>query len=166
METQSRLSAFFEDEIKDIYWAERHLLKALPKMVKAATSDELAEAFAAHLRETEGHIIRLEEIFDALGKMPVAIKCHAMEGLLQEAESIIHDTATDTMTRDCALIFASQKVEHYEIATYGSLRSVAKLLGYKEVEELLQLTLNEEKEMDRHLTEIAESFVNEEANKE
>lgn len=163
METQSKLSRFFEEEIRDIYWAEKHLLKSLPSMAKAATSDQLAKAFDDHSKITEGHVARLEEIFDALGKNPSGKKCEAMEGLVEEAKSIIEDTESDTLTRDCGLIFAAQKIEHYEIASYGSLKAVANILGYQEVAELLDKTLQEEKETDVNLTRIAESYVNEEA---
>jgi len=147
METQSKLSKFFEEEVQDIYWAEKHLIKSLPKMSKAATSQQLANAFEEHFKITEGQIARLEEIFDALGKKPVGKKCEAMDGLIEEAKSIIDDTESDTLTRDCGLIFAAQKIEHYEIASYGSLKAVANILGYQEVAELLDKTLQEEKEI-------------------
>jgi len=163
METQSKLSKFFEEEVQDIYWAEKHLIKSLPKMSKAATSTQLANAFEQHHKVTEGQIARLEEIFDALGKKPVGKKCEAMDGLVEEAKSIIEDTESNTLTRDCALIFAAQKIEHYEIAAYGSLKAVASILGYQEVRELLDKTLQEEKETDVTLTKIAESYVNVEA---
>src|SRR5688572_12073426 len=118
---KSALLNLFVDEIKDIYWAEKHLVKALPKMKKAATSVELQEAFESHLEQTQQHVSRLEEVFSLLGEKPQAKKCDAMEGLIQEGESIIEDTEEGTATRDVGLIIAAQKVEHYEIATYGGL---------------------------------------------
>ena len=166
METQSKLHKLFEDELKDIYWAETHLVKALPKMAKASTSEQLKKAFEKHLEVTQNQIARLEEVFSILGKKAVAKKCEAMEGLIEEAKSIIEDTDEDTMVRDCGLIFAAQKVEHYEIATYGCLKAVANILGEKEAAELLDKTLQEEKDTDIELTTIAETFVNQEAEKE
>lgn len=157
----SEFHKFFVDEIKDIYWAEKHLLKALPKMQKAATSDELASAFEKHTKETEQHIETLEKVFELLEEKAVGKKCDAMEGLLEESKSIIEDTDKDTMVRDAGLILAAQKVEHYEIATYGTLRVFAKIMGHTEVEKLLSQTLENEKATDVALTKIAESFVNE-----
>ncbi len=166
METQSKLHTLFEDELKDIYWAETHLVKALPKMAKAATSDQLKKAFEKHLEVTNNQVTRLEEVFSILGKKTSSKKCEAMEGLIEEAKSIIEDTDEDTMVRDCGLIFAAQKIEHYEIATYGCLKAVANILGEKEAAELLDKTLQEEKDTDVELTTIAETFVNQEAEKE
>jgi len=166
METESKLYQLFEDELKDIYWAETHLVKALPKMAEAATSEQLKKAFEKHLEVTQKQVSRLEEVFSVLGKKASAKKCEAMSGLIEEANTIIGDTEKDTMTRDCGLIFAAQKVEHYEIATYGCLKAVANILGEKEAAELLNQTLQEEKNTDVELTVIAESFVNQEAEKE
>lgn len=166
MQTQSKLNKLFEDSLKDIYWAETHLVKVLPKMAKAATSDQLKQSFEKHLEVTQNQVARLEEVFNAIGKKASAKKCDAMEGLIEEAKSIIEDTEEDTMVRDCGLIFAAQKVEHYEIASYGCLKAVANILGQKEVAELLDKTLQEEKETDVELTQIAETFVNAEAVKE
>jgi ferritin-like metal-binding protein YciE len=160
------LLELFKDEIKDIYWAEKHLTKALPKMRKAASSKELANAFAEHLEITKTHIARLEEVFELLGEKPRAKKCDAMEGLAKEGEGIIEDTDAGTATRDVGLILAAQKVEHYEIATYGGLAQLAKTLGLDEVKALLGQTLSEEKEADETLTEIAENAVNYEAAEE
>lgn len=157
----SEFHQFFIDELKDIYWAEKHLVKALPKMKKAATSEELVAAFDKHTQETETHIQTLEEVFGLLGEKAVGKKCDAMEGLLEEATSIISDTDAGTLVRDAGLILAAQKVEHYEIATYGTLRTFAKNMGHTQVAELLQQTLDNEKETDVALTEVAESFVNE-----
>lgn len=156
----SLLMQFFIDELKDIYWAEKHLVKALPKMEKKATSDELAEAFATHLHETEGHVSRLEQVFEMIGKKATTKKCDAMQGIIDEAEEIISDTKADTMTRDVGLIFAGQKAEHYEIATYGGLITLAQTLGLNDAANLLKQTLKEEKAADEKLTKVAESHVN------
>jgi ferritin-like metal-binding protein YciE len=163
---KSALLNLFVDEIKDIYWAEKHLIKALPKMKKAATSVELQEAFATHLEQTQEHVSRLEEVFNLLGEKPQAKKCDAMEGLIQEGESIIEDTEDGTATRDVGLIIAAQKVEHYEIATYGGLAQLAKTLGRTEIKDILGATLSEEKQTDEMLTDIAENNVNYEASEE
>lgn len=162
-ESGSQLREFFIDEIKDIYWAEKHLSKALPKMAKAATSEELAEAFENHLEQTQEHITRLEKAFELLEEKAQAKKCDAMEGLVKEAESIIEDTEEGTATRDVGLIFAAQKVEHYEIATYGSLAQLARTLELDEISDIFEQTLTEEKETDELLTGIAENNVNYEA---
>ncbi|MES2448805.1 MAG: ferritin-like domain-containing protein [Bacteroidota bacterium] len=162
----SEFHEFFVDEIKDIYWAEKHLVKALPKMQKAATSTELAAAFEKHTQETQTHIETLEQIFELLGEKAVAKKCDAMAGLLEEATGIIEDTDKGTMIRDAGLILAAQKLEHYEIATYGTLRTFAENMGHTDVQELLQQTLYNEKETDVALTAVAENFVNEQASAE
>lgn len=154
---------FFVDELKDIYWAEKHLAKALPKLRKAATSTELAAAFGKHTSETEQHIATLEEVFSLLDEKAVAKKCDAMAGLLEEANGIISDTDKDTMIRDAGLILAAQKVEHYEIATYGTLRVFAQNLGRDDVADLLSQTLESEKATDVALTEIAVNVINAEA---
>lgn len=162
----SMLKDFFIDELKDIYWAEKHLVKTLPKMNKAATSQELKDAFTQHLEVTKTHVIRLEQSFEALGKKAQAKKCEAMEGITKEGESIIEDTEKGTSTRDVGLILAAQKVEHYEISTYGGLAQLAVTLGLDQVADLLYATLAEEKEADVSLTEIAEKNVNYEAAEE
>ena len=154
---------FFVDELKDIYWAEKHLVKALPRMKKAATSPELAAAFDKHTAETETHIATLEQAFALLDEKPVAKKCDAMAGLLEEATGIIEDTNSGTMIRDAGLILAAQKVEHYEIATYGTLRTLANAMGHSDVADLLQQTLDNEKATDEALTAVATSLVNEQA---
>lgn len=159
----SEFHEFFVDELKDIYWAEKHLVKALPKMKKAATSPELAAAFEKHAEETNTHIATLEQVFALLEEKAQAKKCDAMEGLLKEADGIIEDTDAGTMIRDAGLILAAQKVEHYEIATYGTLVVFAKNMGHTEVAELLQFTLDNEKATDVALTQVAESFINEQA---
>lgn len=156
----SMLEEFFVDELKDIYWAEKKLVKTLPKLQKAATSKELQEAFASHLKETEGHVERLEKAFGLLGKKAVAKKCDAMEGITEEGSSVIEDTEKGTATRDVALVMAGQKAEHYEIATYGGLAQLARTLGHDDVAELLEQTLEEEKNADQKLTSIAESKIN------
>jgi ferritin-like metal-binding protein YciE len=163
----SLLKEFFIGEVKDIYWAEKHLTKVLPKMVKAATSSELKEAFEGHLKETEGHVARLEQVFELLEEKPQAKKCEAMEGITKEGASIIEETEKGTMTRDAGLIMAGQKVEHYEIASYGGIIQLAKTLDIDaEISELLQQTLDEEKTADQKLTSIAEEKINVEAKEE
>ena len=162
----SMLKEFFTDELKDIYWAEKHLVKALPKMQKAATSPELKDAFAEHLEVTKTHVTRLEQAFESLGKKAQGKKCDAMEGITTEGDSIITDTDPGTSTRDVGLILAGQKVEHYEIATYGGLAQLATTLGLTDVADLLNQTLEEEKEADVLLTQIAENNINYEAAEE
>ncbi|CAN5890540.1 ferritin-like domain-containing protein [soil metagenome] len=162
----SILKAFFEDELKDIYWAEKHLVKTLPKMAKAATAEELKNAFTEHLEVTKTHVGRLEQVFELLGKKAQAKKCEAMEGITKEGESIIEDTEAGTATRDVGLILAAQKVEHYEISTYGGLAQLATTLGLDEVAGILNETLGEEKEADQALTGIAENDINYEAAEE
>lgn len=159
----SEFHEFFIDELKDIYWAEKHLVKALPKLQKASTSPELAAAFEKHTGETQLHIETLEKVFELLGEKASAKKCDAMAGLLEESDSIIADTDKGTMVRDAGLILAAQKVEHYEIATYGTLKVFAENMGHEDVAELLGQTLQNEKETDVALTEIAVGSVNAEA---
>lgn len=163
---ESEFHQFFLDELKDIYWAEKHLVKALPKLEKAATSEELKKAFAKHTNETQNHIETVEKVFKLFGKKAVAKKCEAMEGLVAEANSIISDTDKGSMVRDAGLILAAQKVEHYEIATYGTLRTFAQKMGHQEATKLLQQTLDNEKETDVALTKIAVNHINEDAKKE
>ncbi len=162
----SEFHEFFVDELKDIYWAEKHLVKAIPKMENAATSQELKAAFKKHASETEGHVATLEKVFELLDEKAAAKKCEAMAGILEEAESIISDTEKGTMVRDAGLILAAQKVEHYEIATYGTLRVFAENMGHTDVVELLSQTLQNEKDTDVALTKLAEGHVNEEAAQE
>ncbi len=156
------LRDLFVDELKDIYWAEKALTKALPKMVKNATSQELITALKGHLEVTQQQVVRVEQVFKAIGKKAVAKKCEAMEGLIKEAGEIMESTEMGVV-RDAGIISAGQKVEHYEIATYGTLCSFAKTLGEDKAASLLAETLNEEKEADETLSEIAESFINMEA---
>ncbi len=164
-EAAQDLRELFEDQLKDIYWAEKALTKALPKMAKNATSEELTNAINSHLEETKGQVQRLEQVFELLGKKAQAKKCDAMEGLIKEGEGIIEETKPGPV-RDAGIIAASQKVEHYEIASYGTLASFATLLGEDAVAALLEATLEEEKACDGKLTEVAESAVNLEANEE
>jgi ferritin-like metal-binding protein YciE len=163
---QSLLQELFLDALKDIYWAEKHLVKALGKMQKQSTTEELREAFADHQEVTRGHVERLEEAFALLDKKPQAKKCEAMEGLTKEAEDIMEETEKGSVTRDVGLIMAAQKVEHYEIATYGSLAQLARTLGNEEMADLMDGILEEEKEADQLLTEIAENNINIEATAE
>jgi ferritin-like metal-binding protein YciE len=165
-EKDSMLKEFFTDEIKDIYWAEKHLVKTLPKMARAATSTELKEAFTNHFEETKVHIERLEQVFELLEEKAQAKKCEAMEGITKEGDGIIEETKSGTSTRDVGLILAGQKVEHYEISTYGGLEQLARNLGRDDVAELLRQTLEEEKTADRLLTTVAEDSVNYEAAQE
>ena len=161
--SNSLLKEFFVDELKDIYYAEKKIAKTLPKMKKAATSQELKSAFESHTVMTKEQIVRLEQVFNLLGEKAKAKTCDAIEGIVKEGEGIISDTDSDTATRDVGLIFAAQKVEHYEIATYGGLAQLAETLGLTEVAQLLHTTLEEEKQTDSQLTAIAESHVNYEA---
>ena len=165
-ENQSMLHDLFLDELRDIYWAEKHLVKALPKMEKAATSEELATAFADHLAVTQEQVARLEQVFEMLGEKARGKKCEGMEGLVKEGESVIEDTEDGTSTRDAGLIISAQKIEHYEIAAYGGLAQLAKTLGITDVGNILGEILEEEKEADELLTNIAESSVNQSAEQE
>ncbi|HSV11077.1 MAG TPA: ferritin-like domain-containing protein [Hanamia sp.] len=160
--TAEGLRDLFVDELRDIYWAEKALTKAIPKMIKNATSQDLVDALEDHLQVTRGHVERCEKVFDILGKPARAKKCEAMEGLTKEAEEIMNSTE-DGVVRDAGIISAAQKVEHYEIATYGTLCAFAKTLGESEIADLLGQTLKEERECDDRLTGIAESNINEEA---
>jgi len=154
------LHELFKDAIADLYWAENHLVKALPKMISAATAPELKNAITSHLAETKGHVTRLEQVFELLGEKAIAKKCDAMEGLSKEAEGIVEETEPGTATRDVGIILASQKVEHYEIASYGGLFQLATTLGLTEIADILEQTLAEEKLADSKLTDIAENEIN------
>ena len=156
----SQLEKLFIDSLKDIYWAEKHLTKVLPKMKKKATSDELKQAIEEHLAQTEEHVTRLEQVFNLCGKKPQAKKCEAMEGLTKEGDSIVEETEDGSETRDAGIIMAAQKVEHYEIATYGTLVVFAKTLGMHDAADILVETLREEKDTDERLTGIAEGSIN------
>jgi ferritin-like metal-binding protein YciE len=165
-DSKTMLEEFFVEELKDIYWAEKHLSKALPKLAKAATSEELATAIEDHKALTDEHVSRLEEVFEMMEETARGKKCEAMEGLVKEGESVVEDTEDESATRDVALIMACQKVEHYEIATYGGLVTLAKTIGREDVAEILAQTLAEEKETDELLTSIAENSTNMEASEE
>jgi len=154
------LHDLFVDELKDILWAEKQLTKALPKMARTAQSEQLRAAFTDHHAQTVGHVERLEEIFDSIGLTPRAVKCEAMKGLLEEGEGLMEDYS-ESPAIDAALISAAQKVEHYEIATYGTLRAFARRLGNNRAERLLSQTLEEESKADELLTKIAEAGANE-----
>lgn len=156
------LQELFEDGLKDIYWAEKALVKALPKMEKNATSKELKSAITSHLKETEEHVARLEQVFEAIGEKAKAEKCDAMAGLLEEGDGIIEETEAGAV-RDAGIIAAAQKVEHYEIATYGTLAAFAKVLGHKDALKILLKTLDEEKACDEKLTSIADTNLNSKA---
>ncbi|MFN0030998.1 MAG: ferritin-like domain-containing protein [Flavobacteriales bacterium] len=156
------LRKLFLAELKDIYWAEKALTKALPKMIKKATSAELSDALSEHLESTKEHVNRLQEVFLCINERAIVKKCYAMEGLIHEASEIMEETE-EGWVRDAGIISASQKIEHYEIATYGTLRAFAHALGETEAANLLQLNLVDEQEVNIQLTEIAESYINAEA---
>jgi ferritin-like metal-binding protein YciE len=158
---ENSLQKLYVEQLKDLYSAENQLVKALPKMAKAAKSEELREGFEQHLQQTKGHVQRLEQILGAMDQSPKGRKCAGMQGLVQEGEEVIEENS-DGNALDAGLIAAAQRVEHYEIAGYGSVRTFAELLGESEAVNLLQQTLDEEKETDEKLTEIAKE-VNSEA---
>jgi ferritin-like metal-binding protein YciE len=152
----------FLNELKDVYNAEKQLVRALPRMAKAADSPELQQAFTKHLRETEGHVQRLERIFRSLGETPRGKKCKGMEGLVEEGKEILEEDGASEVI-DAALISAAQRVEHYEIAAYGCLRTYAQLLGMNDADKLLQQTLQEEEATDKALTALGEGGINQAA---
>lgn len=156
------LEDLYTDLLKDLYSAEKQLVKALPKMAKNSQNSELQRAFQDHLKQTEGHVERIERIFSELGGSPRGKKCVGMEGLIEEGNELLQENAEPDVL-DAGLIAAAQKVEHYEIASYGTARAWAERLGYNNHVRLLQQTLEEEGEADKKLTQIAESFVNMEA---
>jgi len=156
------LEKLFIEELKDIYNAEKQLTRALPRMAKAAESPDLQQAFTTHLKETEGQIQRLERIFKDLGQAVRGKKCKGMEGLVEEGKEKMEEDG-EAPVLDAALIASAQKVEHYEIAAYGCLRTYAELLGYSEAQQLLEQTLEEEEATDKKLTELGESGINEAA---
>jgi len=156
------LQQLYTDELRDLYNAENQLLKALPKMAKAASSEELKDAFEKHLEQTKGHVERLEQVFEGLGEKPKGKTCRAMKGLIEEGSEILKQEG-DGSVIDAGIIVAAQKVEHYEIAGYGSVRAFAHLLGQNDAAELLQATLDEESETNELLNRLAESVVNPEA---
>jgi len=164
--TTSYLQKFFTDQLKDIYYAEKELIKGLAEMKNASSTEELEDAFDNHSKQTERHIKRLEKVFQLIGKKAEGKKCEAMDGLLKEARNIISETETGTLTRDAALIIAAQKVEHYEIASYGGLAQLAITMGMNRAADLLEKTLQEEEQTDQLLTDIAESYINVSAEQE
>jgi ferritin-like metal-binding protein YciE len=153
--SKENLEEIFEDLLKDIYWAEKHLTKALPKMAKASFNEELKTAFESHLEVTEQQVTRIEQCFELLDKKAVAKKCVGMEGLVKEGDELIAELS-EGHARDAGLIAAAQKIEHYEISAYGTLRTIAKVLGKAQCAELLEDTKDEEAETDQLLTELAE----------
>ena len=153
------LHDLYVDELKDLYSAENQLLKALPRMAKKASAPQLQAAFHEHLEVTKNQVMRLEKIFEGLGASPKGKKCKAMEGLVEEGKEILQEEGAPSVI-DAALIAAAQRVEHYEMAGYGCVRTFAKLLGYDKSVALLQMTLNEEGDADKKLTELAETVIN------
>lgn len=162
---ESALKELYIDELRDIYNAENQLTKALPKMAKAATSEELRAGFEEHLEQTKGHVERLDRIFKEFGEKPTGKKCKGMEGLIEEGSEMIKEDELEDEALDAGLISAAQRVEHYEIAAYGCVRTYADLLGEADAVELLDRTLEEEKETDQKLTKLAEK-INVEAEEE
>ncbi len=159
------LAKLFEETVRDIYYAEKKILKALPKMAKKASSPKLAKAIDAHVAETETQVERLERVFELIGKAPRGKTCPAIDGIIEEGEEIMKEAETDTV-RDAGMLSAAQAVEHYEITRYGTLKSWAQKLGMTEAVKLLDATLKEEKTTDLKLTDLAESEINAEADDE
>jgi ferritin-like metal-binding protein YciE len=158
----STLEQLYISELRDLYSAENQLIKALPKMAKGASSPELKDAFQTHLEQTKGHVERLEQLFEQLDESPKGKICHGMKGLIEEGSEILKEDAEDSVL-DAGIIVAAQKVEHYEIASYGSVRTFANLLGKDEAARVLQSTLDEESETNEILNRLAKSIVNPEA---
>ncbi len=173
METQvketvlnSKLKEFFVDQLHDIYWVEKKLIKKLSKLQEAATSQQLKDVLSAHAAQTRTQMERLDQVFSLMGEAAEGKKCPAMAGIFEEGEDIVDETEEGSAQRDVGIIFAAQKAEHYEIATYGGLTQLAKTMGLMEVKELLGQTLEEEKQADLLLTQIAESSINYQASTE
>jgi len=162
----SPLHKFFVSALKDIYYAENAIIEALGKMQEAATTEELKEAFEDHQLQTQKHVSRLEKVFKLINETPEKKECKAIKGIIEEGEEIIKSTEDGSMTRDAALIIAAQKVEHYEIATYGGLAQLAITMGHDKAADLLEKTLQEEEDTDYDLTEIAETYINFDAEQE
>ncbi|ROI06983.1 ferritin-like domain-containing protein [Chryseobacterium sp. G0240] len=162
----SNLYQFFMSALKDIYYAENAIIEALDKMQEAATTEELKDAFEDHQLQTKKHVSRLEKVFKLLSEAPEKKECEAIKGIIKEGEEIIKSTEDGSMTRDAALIIAAQKVEHYEIATYGGLVQLALTMGHDKAADLLEETLQEEEDTDYNLTEIAENYINFDAEQE
>jgi ferritin-like metal-binding protein YciE len=161
-QNEEGLRQLLEDQLKDIYWAEKAITKSMPEMVEKVSSQELIDELSEHMETTIQQVSRLENVFEILGLKAEAEKCEAMEGLIEEAEDIV-DELEEGPVRDAGIIAAAQKIEHYEIASYGTVRSFANLLGEFEAASLLEETLEEEKEADQRLTDLAESVINIEA---
>lgn len=162
----SMMEKLFIDSLKDIYYVEKTQIKALGRMAKKATTEELREILVEHQEVSQQQLSRLDQVFEIMGKRAQAKRCPALDGLIEEAEEVMSETEDDTLTRDVALIISAQKVEHYEIAAYGSLSTLARTYGMQEVADLLQETLDEEKDADQQLTYIAENNINYEAGQE
>ncbi len=164
---KSEFCDYFIDQLKDIYWAEKHIAQGLKKLHRAASNEQLCAIFEQHLADSPSHIERVEQLFEILGKRPTAKKCAAMEGLLKEAEEVLESTEEGTFLRDAALIMSAQKIEHYEIATYGTLCVLA---GYmperRKLQSILKELCEEERATDLKLTEVAEAEINSQASKE
>lgn len=162
----SPLHQFFVTSLKHVYFAENAILEALGEMQEAATTEELKEAFEDHQLQTQKHVSRLEKVFRLIDETPEKKECRAIKGIIEEGREIIKSTKEGSMTRDAALIIAAQKVEHYEIATYGGLAQLAITMGHDKAADLLEKTLQEEEDTDYNLTEIAETFINFDAEQE
>lgn len=160
------LRGLFINELKGIYYAEKALVDNMPSMSDAATTDQVRQAFQTHLEETRNQVTRLERIFQSINETPDTMTCNAIDGLADDADNVISSTESGSLTRDAGLIIAAQKVEHHEIAAYGSLHALAELLGYSEAAQLIEQTLQEEKNTNKKLTQLAETFVNERAKSE
>ncbi|QJW90628.1 ferritin-like domain-containing protein [Spirosoma taeanense] len=163
MDTTEGLRSLFVSEIKDIYYAERQAVDVLGEQADAATTDEVRSAFLQHQQESRNQIARLEQVFNSIGVDVEEGSCDAIDGLADDGERVVSNTESGSLTRDAGLILAAQKVEHHEIASYGSVVTLAKVLGYTEAAQLLHQTLEEEKNTDRKLTQLAESFINDRA---
>jgi ferritin-like metal-binding protein YciE len=161
-DAETGLRELFEDQLKDLYWAEKAFARFMPKTIEKVTSQELIDSLTEHMEVTKRQVTRLENVFELVGSKAKGEKCEAMEGLIKEAEDIV-DSTEEGPVRDAGIIGAVQKVEHYEIASYGTLRSFANILGEHEAASLLEETLNEEKDADAELSELAESLINIEA---
>jgi ferritin-like metal-binding protein YciE len=165
-ESATYLQRFFSDQLKDMYYAEKELITALTEIKSAATTEELEDAFEDHIQQTRRHIKRLEKVFNMIGQRAEGKRCEAMDGLIRECKTIIRETEENSMTRDAALIIAAQKIEHYEIASYGGLVALASTMGLNRAADILDKTLSEEMDTDELLTDIAENYINVEAEHE
>lgn len=162
----SKLKTFFVDQLQDIYWTEQKLTKTIPKLMEAATNNDLKQAIRNHLEETQGHVKLVEKVFSLIGETATPSTSPAMSGIVEESEEILDETDESTAQRDVGIIFVMQKAEHYEIATYGGLVALAKTLGYNDAADVLKKILMQEKEIDAMLTKIAETKSNYQASLE